>query len=338
VRFGLIDNRGMVVVAGLFGLVHEAGVIDAWAATIQDRISAEQFDAIIARGLPLQAGLAIALLLAALVVVRLFSVALALLTLYDFRLAQVGADLRARYGSFTRVSLTLRLSRIQALHQTQTLLHRLFDRVSLRADLAGGGSEAGQEQESLTRIRWLAPISTPERATQLAALALPDVHLENEPDWQPLAAGARGRIFRFSSAWWSLASALLALLLRDFAGLLLLAIGIPVSFWYATMYARYTRWSLNRDVLSFRSGWLTRKLVIVPRSRVQCALLKQSPFDRRSQMANVAVDTAGAGARSDIIRIPYLGIEVAAQLAHALYSSSAAGGQPLLDSNEMAPA
>lgn len=335
VRFGLIDNRGMVVVAGLFGLVHETGVIDAWAASIKDRINPEQFDALIARGLPLQAGLAISLLLAALIVVRVFSVALALLTLYDFRLAQVGADLRARYGLFTRVSLTVRLSRIQALHQTQTLLHRLFDRVSLRADLAGGGSEGHEEQESLTRVRWLAPISSPTRASELAALALPDVHLESEPDWQPLASGARGRIFRFSTAWWSLASALLALLLRDFAGLLLLAIGIPVSFWYATMYARYTRWSLNEDVLSFRAGWLTRKLVFVPRSRVQCALLKQSPFDRRSQMANVVVDTAGAGARSDILRIPYLDIEVAAQLAHALYRSSAAGGEPLFQLHEV---
>jgi putative membrane protein len=335
VRFGLIDNRGMVVVAGLFGLAHEAGVIEAWAVSMKDRISPEQFDALIARGLPLQAGLALSLLLAALILVRLFSVSLALLTLYDFRLTQVGADLRVRYGSLTRVSLTLRLSRIQALHRTQTLLHRLFDRVSLRADLAGGGAEAEHEQGSATRVRWLAPISTPQRAMELAALALPDVHLESEPDWQPLASGARGRIFRFSTAWWLLASSLLAAVLRDYVGLLLLAIGIPMSFWYATMYSRYTRWSLDEDVLSFRSGWLTRKLVIVPRSRVQCALMKQSPFDRRSQMANVVIDTAGGGSRSDIIRIPYLDIEVAAQLAHALYCSSAAAGDPLLQPSEV---
>ena len=101
------------------------------------------------------------------------------------------------------------------------------------------------------------------------------------------------------------------------------------------MYSRYTRWSLDEDVLSFRSGWLTRKLVIVPRSRVQCALMKQSPFDRRSQMANVVIDTAGGGSRSDIIRIPYLDIEVAAQLAHALYCSSAAAGEPLLQPSEV---
>jgi membrane protein YdbS with pleckstrin-like domain len=55
---------------------------------------------------------------------------------------------------------------------------------------------------------------------------------------------------------------------------------------------------------------------------VQAALVEESPFDRRHRMACVAVDTAGAGSRSDTIRIPYLDRDIAVALSRSLYLSS----------------
>lgn len=326
IRFGLVDNRGMIVVAGLFGLAQQVGLLEAWSGMVGERVRSEQFASFIAQDLTLQIALTLGLIIAALVLIRAFSIALALITLYDFRLTQAGSDLRVRYGLLTRVSLTLRRARIQALHQTQTILHRLFDRVSLRVDLAGDGGEVEGGESSRSGVRWLAPIIVSNRAAELAALALPEARLTDAPDWQPLAERARSRIFRRSSAWWLIACALLAVLTQNAFALLVLGIGIPMAFCYATMYVRYTRWALTSHALMFRSGWLTRRLVVVPRNRVQCALVEESPFDRRNKMAGVAIDTAGAAGRAETINIRYLHPEVASALARNLYISSAHAG------------
>lgn len=333
VRFGLIDNRGLIVLAGLFGLAQQSGMLEFWGALLQAYLTPEQVNAFIARGWLLQSAVAFATFLLALILVRLFSIALAFATLYDFTLTRMGNDLRARYGLLTRVSLTIRAPRIQAIHRTETLLHRWFKRVSLRVDLAGDGAISENQQEGAQKVRWLAPLITREHALQLANMALPDIDLLSETHWQPLAARARARVFRQSFAIWMLIVSVAALLLRDARVLMVLAPGMMISWWYATNYTRFTRWALKKDVLLFREGWLKRTLVIVPRNRVQCALYETSPFDRRHRMARVIIDTAGGG--RDTVRVPYLDAHVAAELARALYLSSA--GAHSAATNEMEP-
>jgi putative membrane protein len=330
ITFGLIDNRGMVVVAGLFGLLYESGVIDFVGERVKERVSMQAFDDLIAQGLLLHAALGIGALILALLLVRAFSVALALVTLYDFKLTRVSSDLRARYGLLTRVALTLRLPRIQAVHQTENILHRWFDRVSLRVDLAGDGTSADQNAEARSKVRWLAPVAAPEQATRLISIALPDIDFAAQPEWQSLADGARRRIFRRSVTWWIVVALVAGFALNMYVGVSTVAIGVPISWWYARMYVRHTRWALQPDMLLFRSGWLTRKLVIVPRDRIQTVHAVRSPFDRRHAMASVVIDTAGAGPRSEAVRIPYLDEEVATTLARSLYVSAAVQDQASL--------
>lgn len=329
VKFGLIDNRGMIVVAGMFGLLHESNTIELWATVLKDRMSAQALDSLIASGLIIQITLGLIVLAIAFVLVRLLSVALALVTLHGFTLERSGADLRARYGLLTRIALTLRVRRVQAAHVTDTLLHRLFGRVSVRVDLAGdmGTSQRGDDAQS--KVRWLAPLAEPVYARKLIGIALPTVDFSAPANWQPLSPRARRRVLRRSLIGWLLVSSVLAAVLRTYVPLSLLLVGVPVSVWYSAMYVRYTRWALQPDALFFRHGWLTRKLVIVPRDRVQVVCLRESPFDRRHRMASVCVDTAGAGPRSDQIRVPYLDVDVARSLAAALYESAALeGGVP----------
>jgi len=324
IKFGLIDNRGMVVVAGLFGLLYETGLLEAWSVSLRERLNLQTFDQIVAGDWLIQAGVVLATLLAVLIVLRVFSVVLALLTLYDFTLARAAGDLKVRYGLLTRLSLTLRLSRIQAVHRTETLLHRLFDRVSLRVDLAGGTRGQGeQNQDAAKSVRWLAPVVEPARGDELIALALPDVRFATPPQWQPLAPGAHKRVFRMSAFFWSFAGVALAAITREYYPLALVAIGLPISWWHARMYVRYTGWALQEDALFVRMGWLTRTLAVVPRNRIQTAQWAESPFDRRHAMASVTVDTAGAGSRSDVVRIDYLERDVAVELARELYTSVA---------------
>ncbi|MBL8271228.1 PH domain-containing protein [Steroidobacter sp.] len=325
IRYGLIDNRGMILVAAGFGVLHEAGLFNLNREVFDRVLESSPAAGLAALGLMMQIALGAFTILAALIAVRILSVILAIVTFYDFKLTRVAGDLRARYGLFTRIALTLRTRRIQAVHQTESLLHRWLNRASLNVDLAGdsGGGE-GNRDDARMKTRWLAPVCPIDAAPELIAIALPMLDWRNEPSWQPLASGARGRIFRKSAIWSVLILTGPAIwYLRE--GAIFVALScIPLAWMHAHLYVKHTRWALARDAVLFRSGWLTRHLTIVPRDRVQTLSVEASPFDRRSSMASVYVDTAGASSMTAGIKIRYLATDVAEKLATALYRTAGA--------------
>lgn len=322
VRYGLIDNRGLILVAAGAGLMQQAGFFRVNREVIDQWLHSSALTGVAGLGMATQVMLAMLVIIAALIAVRILSVVLALITLHDFTLTRHDGDLRARYGLLTRIALTLRTRRIQAVHQSESLLHRLFGRVSLDVDLAGdSGGEEEQRNSGRMKTRWLAPVCPTAAAPALIAAALPIFDPAAPPDWQPLAPGARSRIFRRGAllsllivagpSWWYLREAAV--------------FGVPIvvalAWMHAHLYVKYTRWSLERDVLLFRSGWLTRRLTIVPRDRVQTLNVSTSPFDRRRHMASLTVDTAGGSSMSAGVHIRYLPADVARRLAAALYGT-----------------
>jgi putative membrane protein len=322
VRYGLIDNRGMIVVAAGMGLLHESGLLTLDKQWLQSVLQSSSAAGLAALGLMMQIALGVLLVVSAIIAVRMLSVVLALVTFHDFKLTRQNGDLRVQFGLFTRIALTLRTRRIQAVHQTESLLHRWFKRVTLNVDLAGDSGGGEQPDANKSRARWLAPVCPANAAPALIAAALPAIDLNDEPDWQPLAPRARGRIFR--------RSAVLAVLiltgpaiwyLREGAIVIVLSC-IPLAWMHAHLYTKHTRWALAKDAVMFRSGWLMRRLTIVPRDRVQALSIDASPFDRSSRMANIYVDTAGGGAMRAGIRVRYLAADVAERLAVALYRTA----------------
>ncbi|MBB6092631.1 putative membrane protein [Povalibacter uvarum] len=331
VRFGLIDNRGMLVVAALVGFLAQGGAFELVMRNAASWLDAPLHD-FAALGFAMQAAIGVFGLISALIAMRILSVAIAFVTLFDFTLSRHSDDFRVHHGLLTRLALTLRVRRIQSIHQTQTLLHRFFGRVSVRVDLAGdsGVSEEGKQQ-SQTRTRWLAPICTPDMAQTLIATALPDVDFTASPNWQPLAPRARGRIFRKSVYFGVFFAALTALTLhlvpeapfRPGMGWIpaVLAVLLPIAWWRAHVFVTNTRWALTDDAVMFRYGWLTRRLIVAPRNRLQSVHFAESPFDRRHRMASVSIDTAGGGAMRDNIHIPFLPEQIARALMVRLYHS-----------------
>ncbi|HEX7046060.1 MAG TPA: PH domain-containing protein [Gammaproteobacteria bacterium] len=319
VRYGLIDNRGVIVVAALFGLLAQGGMYQAmedWLAPLIEQLPFADFAAI---G-PLAQAFFILSTIAGLVAgTRLLSILIAFITLHDFRLTRNDEDLRVHHGLFTRLALTMRRPRIQVVHQKASLLHRLFKRVSLRVDLAGGmaASNGQNAQQGQTRKLWLAPVATPEKAGELIRIALPGVHLEGL-DWQQLSPRAQWRLFRLLSGIWLVISAAPAIFFLGWWAPAIVLPVMPLLWLYARMYVKYTRWALHDDFFVFRRGWLTRRLSIAPRNRIQSVRVSESPFDRRYRMAGLGVDTAGASAGQ--IRIPFLDRDAARMLAHALYA------------------
>ena len=87
---------------------------------------------------------------------------------------------------------------------------------------------------------------------------------------------------------------------------------------YAGKYVAHLGWTLVGDAIVFKSGWMWRRVTVARFSKIQAVSRLESPFDRRTGMATVKVDTAGAGDAEHAVVIPFLGAETATTLAETL--------------------
>jgi putative membrane protein len=182
---GLIEGRGLVVLSGIFGVLWETGLIDNVVSTVFGEPTAgrgaivQMARAIVGQGTPSpgRIGLTLAAFGVFLVLVRGFSAAWAVVTLYGFRLARSGHDLRLEFGLLTRVAATVPIHRIQALTIVEGPLHRACGRVSIRVDTAGGD---GKDPAQAQRQR-LAPLLRRDELARFLRAVLPDQDLD--PQW-----------------------------------------------------------------------------------------------------------------------------------------------------------
>jgi putative membrane protein len=321
---GFLENKGMVLVGAAYGTLWETGALNrAWSWLFDGSIDArgllrEIAEALLGRG-PLPVGrvlLAVGGVAAFLILVRLISMAWALVRLYDFRLSRRDDDLRATFGWLTRVTATIPLRRVQTVTIEQGWLHRRLGRASVRVETAGG--QAG----SAVRDReWVAPLIRVERVPQLVAEILPGVELA-EATWQPV----HPRAFRRAVKRTLLVALVVTVATVAVIGWRGLVLAVPLVAWAvvtARLHVRHLGWAATDEWVAFRSGWLTRRQTLVKVNRLQAVSTRASPLDRRAAMARVRVDTAGAGDRSHRVDIPYLGADVADALRDHLVAQAA---------------
>jgi putative membrane protein len=325
VKCGLIQGRGLIVIGALFGIVWETGLVDRVTTWISGGpvagggVARQLVRAMFGQGMaPLRKiAMTVAAFAALVAVTRVFSVGWALVRLHGFTLRKVGDDLRADFGLLTRVAATIPIRRIQSVTIYEGPIHRLFERVSVHVDTAGGESD---ESVQLQR-QWLAPVV---RRAGLAALlrdVLPSIDVP-AAEWQPV--DPRGvRRARFS---WIVLAAVTSLALVLLLGrwtpavfVLLMTLGEIDS----RRSVRALQWSVTDSGVFFRSGWLWRRQTMSPFSKIQAVSVHESPFDRRLGMATLAVDTAGSGRNGHHIHVPYLPRHTADVIAAQLAAQAA---------------
>jgi putative membrane protein len=321
---GFLVNRGMVVIAALYGVLWQLDLFDRlWVSIVGEDVDEEAVRGLIETigsggSVSLrQVGLAAAAVVGFLIVVRIVSMIWAVIRLYGFRLTAVGEDLRIEYGLVTHYTATIPVRRIQAVTITEGPLYRLMDRVSVRVETAGG--RAGQETAASAR-EWLAPLIRSARLEALLAEVLRDE--QTSFHWTPAHPRAFGRAVRRSV----FVAAVVALIVAagiGWRGLLVAFVTVPWSVLSARRYVDHLGWMASGSLVAFKSGWLWRSVTIARVSKVQGVTLIESPFDRRSSMARVRVDTAGANERSHRIDIPYLARDRAAELQLMLAAQAA---------------
>ncbi len=310
-KLGVISNRGMLLVGSL---------IAAWTQ-VSDNYSGRFFKGVGQEAKQMMggftndsqtwlavAGSVLAVLLAAMIVLRLFSIALALLQFYGFRLTQHGARLATQAGLLSRFQASARRQRIQLLDRHSTWLSRWFNRESIRVDVSGGVAAVNDEH---ARLKWLAPLADPAKTDELVQMALPgfDVALM---DWRPLHRRAWIRYARPRVAFWVLIALVGTWFNPAALAVLLMAVWSGFSAW---KWAQHSRYAVNRQFLVWQSGWLTRHMLVVELDKVQVVRLQTSPFDRRAAMADLVVDTMGANPLGAALSIPYLPVAQARALA-----------------------
>lgn len=308
VILGLISNRGMVLILIAAGFL--------WEFDLAERIELDWlFESAVGLSPTTMVAAGAVLLVGVLIVLRTLSVVWMILRFHGYVLERVGEDLRITCGLLTRSSATIPRRRVQFLSVHQTLLARWTGRAAIRLETAG--SETGEESEAVVSGKWFVPIVRRDQVGAVVGALFPDLDLENLP-WQGLAPRARGRMIRVALMVALLATLGCVLLIQPW-GALAGVVWVPLAVWHALASFRLTAWAHPPAGLAFRSGVLTRKLSVAFYDKMQVITLKESPFDRRHDMASLRVDTAGAGPAEHKIDIPYLPREVAQEQLQSLF-------------------
>lgn len=286
-RLGLISNRGVIVVSAGAAALSQLQpnllprLVTRWGETLFGWATERQLGAL---GLALAA---LTLLAAAVVLMRVFSVALALLQDFGFVLSQHGRRLTVERGLVTRNRSSVSRRRIQAWTLREGLLHRLFQRRSLEIDTAGSG-----DPDKRRTLRDLAPIARPEVCDGLITHLLPKANWTGLT-WSPIARRNWWRLMLPGLPW---TLALLAVLGWRFGawGLLVL-LWWPWAAFKAWKDAGAAAWALGDALIAVREGWWARQWRFAEVDKLQALQLTHSPLDRRCGTATLWLDTAGAG-------------------------------------------
>jgi putative membrane protein len=303
---GFIENRGAVLIAAGLGLVWELGLFDRVVMPLVGVPAGRGGLRSLGRSVLSNAAiswqriaLTIAAFAAVLLLVRLFSMAWAVIRLYGFRLAIIEGDARSEFGLLTRMAVTVPLRRIQALVVREGPLHRLFRRVAVKVNTAGG--PVGDQGRSAER-EYVAPIlrfdALDDFVHQLVGVNVPTT------SWRSPHPGA----FRREVKSWLFAALLGSGVLLSFGRWYALPTVAIALFWAiagARQVVNHLGWALTDDAVLFKRGWLWRRIIVVRFAKIQTVTRHASPFDRRTGMARVHVDTAGASAGS-VVNIPYM--------------------------------
>ena len=316
VLFGLISNKGMVVVAAALGLAWQLDLLD-WEDSRIFRDPLRSLGGLLPSGDWLTTGLLVlGALFVLLVLMRILSVAWAMGKFYGFRLMRRGDDLVAEHGLLTRRTKTIPRHRIQVLSTREGFLHRRCGRVAVQVETAGGGQEAGSSADRL----WLAPLMRKAQVPALLRDVLPEVDVD-AIDWRSISPRARRRRLRRAS-YLALLLTAIAVAAAGWPGLVLPLVLAPLAWLNATLYVRHTAYALVPGAIFFRSGWWNRRVSVARFSKIQSLERAESPFDRRHGMASVRVDTAGSNPIAHSIDVPYLDSAVASALVRQLYDEA----------------
>ncbi|UUR06936.1 PH domain-containing protein [Sphingomonas glaciei] len=300
-------NFSLAIFAGLFGA----------SQTVGDALNIDPFERRFWRPILEQSGLGgwllahrIGLAVAGVLVLVLAGMATGVVRTvlrdFGFRLDRTGNGFRRRRGLLTRTDVSLPARRIQAgLIATGPVRDRFGWRAFKVLSLAGEGGQPGKEGRD---DHVLAPLATDAEIAPIADAIRLSLPREDTP-WQRVSHGHLTSFLAVAGSY---------ILLGAVAGLLFLAALNAPAAPYAGPPAiavavflllgllrwfewRHTAYALEDGRLLVRTGWWSRRTLLIPLRNVQSVTLKESSLSRRFGIASLAVDIAGGRSGGQIL-------------------------------------
>jgi putative membrane protein len=278
-----LDDRELAILGVTSANARLLGLIGGLLAIVSP-VAAEQVSPRL--GLLLVLGPAVAV--AGLILLWAASGVQSVLRYYGFRLYRHDEELRYKRGLLQQYDGTIPLSKIQTLMVRENLLARAVGYGSLAIETAGYAPGQDDSVESAV------PIAKLDRVFELARTIedIGDLDFSRPPKRARLRYVARYTI--------------VVGLLTTIAGSIHLATdAVPLWFavaglWVFVPPAAHLKWkhigySVGERYIITRVGFWTRRTTIVPYYRVQTVSSSQSVFQRRRDLATLAVDTATSG-------------------------------------------
>lgn len=295
VKLGVVANRGIALVAVAVGA--------AWEYDLFERIRVREYLENSLRSLDWAGGVLISavVVVAAVISLTLLSVIWSVLRFWGYTLEQRGDDLRVQCGLFTRRAATVPRHRVQFVSVQEGLFHRVFRRVSIRIETAGGA----KDEDDTVSGRWFVPLVPRDDASRVLREIHPAFDVLQPAAWRPVhPRGLRRLLFSHIVGWLAVAGAF-SLVFRPW-GLAAIPVLTGFAVWVARREYRFMRYAMGDGSVLFRSGALRRKWSATIIEKVQAVTVRESPFDRWHGHVSLAVDTAGAGPADHRIHVPYL--------------------------------
>jgi putative membrane protein len=213
-----------------------------------------------------------------------------LVLFHDFTLSIRGEDLHRQYGLLTRRSSSLPRRRIQLLQIQESWMRRWFGLATLRVDTAG--SRTTDQNQGREGRDVLLPVVPRSEVDPLLPVLFPDLD-DAKPDWHDVSRCA----IRRGTTKGAVVCALLALLSAALQGWQLAAfwpllLVLPIYAINVLQY-RHLGYAVSERFFRTRRGWLSRATHVVPIRNAQMMIVRQTPFDRRFNVASLIVDSAG---------------------------------------------
>jgi putative membrane protein len=309
VRAGLISNRGMLVIGGAFAAL--AQFSPELIEKIRRDLAYGMFGVVESYGRGHEAIAVLAMIIGFVLLIRLFSVAIALLQYSGFRLEEHGRRLTLERGLFTRMRTSTPRRRIQSWVLREGMLHRLFRRRTLEVSTAVLDNGSHGQPRSLREI---APVALPERCDELIRELAPRIRWPIV-EWRPLHRWTALRLF-LPRLLITAAVAGLGWYRFGVLGATLVALWVPWAAYISWQDARHGGYAIDDTLIAIRSGWWNRKWRFAELDKLQAIRIGQSPLERRLGMASLLLDTAGGNDMADPLRLRFL----PAADAHALHA------------------
>ena len=321
-KAGFASNRGFVLVGLMLGFYFQfaqgnPGDIDAGDLGLWNFIPDD--------GSPLvKAGVIAAGLAVGLVLLRLLGIGWYILRFFGYELRQAGDDFKISCGLLTKVSATVPRKRIQFISVHRGLIMRWMKLAAVRIETAGGAADNSENATTTVSRRWFIPVLPESSVAEMIAELRPGIDLNMDGyQWIPLAKRAQSRFIRIACV---VSCVIVAATFLTFGWQWAIAalFAFPVLIFYAIRKSQSVKYARTEFGVVYRSGVLAKKTSYSFFEKIQAASWRQTPFDRRWQMATLSVDTAAAGPAEHVIDIKYLDQETAKEEYEQIVALAAA--------------